>query len=68
MTAAVLFLTGAARAGTFTTYDALEFAHPAGREWSAGVLAGWRAGVSPAFARGGEDAASPAAETAALLP
>src|SRR5438067_757912 len=31
------------------------------------VLAGWRAGVSPAFPRGGEDAASPAAETAALL-
>jgi len=33
---------------------------------SAGVLAGWRAGVPPAFMRGGEDAASPAAGTAAL--
>ena len=28
--------------------------------------AGWRAGVPPAFMRGGEDAASPAAGTAAL--
>jgi hypothetical protein len=33
---------------------------------NAGVLAGWLAGVPPAFPKGGEDAACPAAETTAF--